>query len=198
MICKSCGKETANTKFCGFCGAKNENITEDTVIYHYLVDSSSTVDVNMVTEGVTLYYYYNTINYKNNSFSIKVNHLKDNTHSELFNHGVNVGNNKLDFFVEGIVPKESEKCICNQENQIINMSDGKSTICPNLLIDNYDVDSNHSAYIGKFSEDKLFYLMSRGISYDEANRLLLNGFLINSDSIDLHKIDLFIKQIEKI
>ena len=174
------------------------NITEDTVIYHYLVDSSSTVDVNMVTEGVTLYYYYNTINYKNNSFSIKVNHLKDNTHSELFNHGVNVGNNKLDFFVEGIVPKESEKCICNQENQIINMSDGKSTICPNLLIDNYDVDSNHSAYIGKFNEDKLFYLMSRGISYDEANRLLLNGFLINSDSIDLHKIDLFIKEIEKI
>lgn len=174
------------------------NITEDTVIYHYLVDSSSTVDVNMVTEGVTLYYYYNTINYKNNSFSIKVNHLKDNTHSELFNHGVNVGNNKLDFFVEGIVPKESEKCICNQENQIINMSDGKSTICPNLLIDNYDVDSNHSAYIGKFNEDKLFYLMSRGISFDEANRLLLNGFLINSDSIDLHKIDLFIKEIEKI
>lgn len=174
------------------------NITEDTVIYHYLVDSSSTVDVNMVTEGVTLYYYYNTINYKNNSFSIKVNHLKDNTHSELFNHGVNVGNNKLDFFVEGIVPKDSEKCICNQENQIINMGDGKSTICPNLLIDNYDVDSNHSAYIGKFSEDKLFYLMSRGISFDEANRLLLNGFLINSDSIDLHKIDLFIKEIEKI
>ena len=174
------------------------NITEDTVIYHYLVDSSSTVDVNMVTEGVTLYYYYNTINYKNNSFSIKVNHLKDNTHSELFYHGVNVGNNKLDFFVEGIVPKDSEKCICNQENQIINMGDGKSTICPNLLIDNYDVDSNHSAYIGKFSEDKLFYLMSRGISFDEANRLLLNGFLINSDSIDLHKIDLFIKEIEKI
>ena len=174
------------------------NITEDTVIYHYLVDSSSTVDINMVTEGVTLYYYYNTINYKNNSFSIKVNHLKDNTHSELFNHGVNVGNNKLDFFVEGIVPKESEKCICNQENQIINMSDGKSTICPNLLIDNYDVDSNHSAYIGKFSEDKLFYLMSRGISYDEANRLLLNGFLFICDSIDLHKIDLFIKEIEKI
>ena len=174
------------------------NITEDTVIYHYLVDSSSTVDVNMVTEGVTLYYYYNTINYKNNSFSIKVNHLKDNTHSELFNHGVNVGNNKLDFFVEGIVPKESEKCICNQENQIINMSDGKSTICPNLLIDNYDVDSNHSAYIGKFSEDKLFYLMSRGISFDEANRLLLNGFFFFFFSIDLHKIDLFIKEIEKI
>ena len=40
--------------------------------------------------------------------------------------------------------------------------------------------------------------MSRGISSQEANRLLLNGFLINSDSIDLHEIDLFVKEIEKI
>ena len=78
------------------------------------------------------------------------------------------------------------------------MNNGKSTICPNLLIDNYDVNSNHAAYIGKFSEEKLFYLMSRGISSQEANRLLLNGFLINSDSIDLHEIDLFVKEIEKI
>ena len=44
----------------------------------------------------------------------------------------------------------------------------------------------------------MFYLMSRGISRDTSYRLLLNGFLINSDSIDLHKIDLFIKEIEEI
>ena len=174
------------------------NITEDTVIYHYLVDSSSTVDVNMVTEGVTLYYYYNTINYKNNSFSIKVNHLKDNTHSELFNHGVNVGNNKLDFFVEGIVPKDSEKCICNQENQIINMNEGKSTVCPVLLIDNYDVDSNHGAYIGKFSEESVFYMLSRGIPRKDANQLLLKGFLVNSDSIEMSQIDLFLREIKRL
>lgn len=174
------------------------NITEDTIIYHFSVDSSSVVDIHMVTEGATLYYYYNTINYHNNSFKITVEHLKNHTHSELFNHGVNVNDKKLDFFVDGIVPKDSYECICNQENQIINMNNGKSTICPNLLIDNYDVNSNHAAYIGKFSEEKLFYLMSRGISSQEANRLLLNGFLINSDSIDLHEIDLFVKEIEKI
>ena len=174
------------------------NITEDTIIYHYSVNSSSDVNIHMVTEGVTLYYYFNTINYDNNSLKIKVEHLKDNTHSELFNHGVNVHDSKLDFFVDGVVTKSSKNCICNQENQIINMANGKSTICPNLLIDQYEVESNHGAYIGKFSDDKLFYMMSRGISYDEANRLLLKGFLINSDSIDLHKIDLFVQEIEKI
>ena len=174
------------------------NICEDTIIYHFSINSSSNVEVNLVTEGVTLHYYYNNINYDNNHFNIEVHHMKSNTHSELYNHGVNISNKKLDYHVEGIVPKESSKCICNQENQIINMSDGKSTIFPNLLIDNYDVESNHAAYIGKFSEDKIFYMMSRGITREEAERLLLNGFLINSDSIDLGQIELFIKEIEKI
>lgn len=174
------------------------NICEDTVIYHYSINSSSNVTINLVTEGVTLYYYYNNINYEDNKFCIDVCHKASNTHSEVFNHGVNVNTNKLDYLVKGIVPKESSKCICNQDNQIINMSDGKSTILPILLIDNYDVDSNHGAYIGKFKDEEIFYLMSRGISRNDSNRLLLNGFLINSDSVDMNKIDLFVKEIENI
>ena len=78
------------------------------------------------------------------------------------------------------------------------MNDGKSTICPNLLIDNYDVESNHAAYIGCFKEDILFYMMSRGISREVASRLLLNGFLINSDSIDMNKLAKFILEIKNI
>lgn len=174
------------------------NICEDTIIYHFSINSSSNVEINLVTEGVTLYYYYNNINYDDNDFKIKVNHMKNNTHSEIFNHGVNVNCNKLTYDVDGVVPKSSSKCICNQDNQIINMADGKSTILPILLIDNYDVDSNHSAYIGKFRDEELFYLMSRGISREMSNRLLLNGFLINSDSIDLNKIEEFKKEIENI
>jgi hypothetical protein len=174
------------------------DLEEDTIIYHYSINSSSDVVINLNKEDITLYYYYNNINYDDNELKISVNHNKSNTHSELYNHGVNISNKKLDYHVDGIVPKESSKCICNQENQIINMRDGKSTIFPNLLIDNYDVESNHAAYIGKFSEDKIFYMMSRGITREEAERLLLNGFLINSDSIDLGQIELFIKEIEKI
>ena len=68
----------------------------------------------------------------------------------------------------------------------------------NLLIDNYDVDSNHAAYIGKFKDEIMFYMMSRGISREVAYRLLLNGFLINSDSIEKDKIKLFLDEIEKI
>ena len=106
--------------------------------------------------------------------------------------------NKLDYDVCGKVISSSSKCICNQDNQIINLVDGKSTILPKLLIDNYDVDSNHAAYIGKFKDEILFYLMSRGISRSQGYRLLLNGFLINSLDIDKNKIKDFIDEIEKI
>ena len=174
------------------------DISEDTIIYHYSINCSTHVELNLVKEGVKVYYYNNVINYDDNTFTISVNHKSSNTHSELYNHGVNVLHHKFDFIVNGSVSKESSKCICNQENQIINMKDGKSTIFPNLFIDNYDVESSHSAYIGKFSFEKVFYMMSRGISKEDANHLLLNGFLIGSDSIDLHKIELFVKEIEKI
>ena len=40
--------------------------------------------------------------------------------------------------------------------------------------------------------------MSRGISRENSYKLLLNGFLINSDSIDMNKIDLFVKELENI
>ena len=174
------------------------NICENTIIHHFSINSSSNVEINLVTAGVTVYYYYHNLNYDNNSFQIKVHHLKGNTHSELFNHGVNVNDSKLSYYVDGIVPKESSNCICNQENQIINISNGKSTICPNLLIDNYEVDSNHGAYIGKFKESKIFYLMSRGVSRKDAVRLLLRAFLIHSDSVDLSQAESFMQEIEKI
>lgn len=174
------------------------NIEEDTIIYHFSINSSSDVKINLMVPGVQLHYYYNNINYDDNRFRIEIKHSVSGTHSEVFNHGVNVYSNKLTYDVSGIVPKSSEKCICNQENQIINMENGKSTICPNLLIDNYDVISNHAAYIGKFKDEILFYMMSRGISVQVAYRLLLNGFLVNTDSIDISKISDFINEIEKI
>ena len=174
------------------------DISEDTIIYHFSINSSSNVEINLVKEDVELYYYYSNINYDDNEFKISINHKKSNTHSEVYNHGVNMNNNKLTYYVDGIVPKKSSKCICNQENQIINIKDGKSTIWPNLLIDNYDVISNHGAYIGKFSEEKIFYLMSRGINKSDAYKLLLNSFLISSDSIELKKIERFVNEIKKI
>ena len=105
--------------------------------------------------------------------------------------------NKLDFEITGNVLNKSGKCECNQKNQILNISDGKSTILPKLLIDNYDVISSHSAYIGKFKDEILFYLMSRGISEKVSYDLLIKSFLVNGcDNTEL--IEKLEKEINKI
>ena len=35
----------------------------------------------------------------------------------------------------------------------------------------------HEATVSKIGDDQLFYLMSRGLSEDEANAMIVNGFL---------------------
>lgn len=174
------------------------DIKEDTIIYHFVVNESSNVTVNMLQKNVKLYYYFSAINYQDNYFKIRVNHLSSNTSSYVVNHAVNVDASKFTLEVDGVVPKESSKCICNQDNAIINLKNGQSTIKPNLLIDNFDVDSNHSAYIGKFRDEVMFYLLSRGIRLEVANKLLIKSFLLNTDSIDKSKIAIFEQEIDKI
>lgn len=167
------------------------------VVYHFVIDQESEVCINLNCEGASIDYYYNTINYHDHCYQINVNHHKDHTISHIYNHGVNVKDHKLHFSVNGIVPKDIVHCICNQENQIINIENGKSTICPNLFIDCYDVISNHSAYIGKFAAEKLFYLESRGLTREMAYRLLLKGFLIPQE-VDAGRLDQFLLEIENI
>ena len=174
------------------------DIYEDTVFYHYAVNSSSDVEIHLKKEGICFTYYYSVINDDDHEMKVSIYHDASNTYSYLYNHGVNVSSHKLFFDVSSYVPKHSPKCICNQENQIINLKNGKSTICPKLYIDHYDVDSNHAAYIGSFPEDTLFYMMSRGISLKLCNELLLKGFLLSSDSIDFSKINFFITKLESL
>jgi len=45
------------------------------------------------------------------------------------------------------------------------------------LIDEDDVKCGHAASVGQVSEEQIYYMMSRGITREEATRLIVNGFL---------------------
>lgn len=51
-----------------------------------------------------------------------------------------------------------------------------SDTIPAIVIDNNDVDLGHEAKIGRIDDDKIFYLMSRGITEQEAKAMLVRGF----------------------
>jgi Fe-S cluster assembly protein SufB len=42
---------------------------------------------------------------------------------------------------------------------------------------NDDVDIGHEAKIGRISDETIFYLMSRGISEEEAKAMVVRGFV---------------------
>ncbi len=48
---------------------------------------------------------------------------------------------------------------------------------PELEARNPNVDLSHEAAIGKIAEDEIFYLMTRGLSRDEAVSMLIRGFM---------------------
>ena len=55
-------------------------------------------------------------------------------------------------------------------------SESRSDTIPVDLVENDDIEYAHEAKIGKISDESIFYLMSRGLSEEEALKLIVRGF----------------------
>ncbi|NMW85549.1 Fe-S cluster assembly protein SufB [Peptoniphilus sp. AGMB00490] len=55
-------------------------------------------------------------------------------------------------------------------------SKSRSDTIPTIKIENNDIDIGHEAKIGRISDSVIFYLMSRGISEQEAREMVVRGF----------------------
>ncbi len=53
----------------------------------------------------------------------------------------------------------------------------RSDTIPVIDINNDDVDLGHEAKIGRISEEAIYYLMTRGISEEEAKAMIVRGFV---------------------
>jgi len=64
------------------------------------------------------------------------------------------------------------------EERILLISDtARAEVIPDLEIESDDVKCSHAATISRIPEEQLFYLMSRGISRPQAEKLIIEGFL---------------------
>src|SRR5207247_7331716 len=63
-------------------------------------------------------------------------------------------------------------------NRNLVLTDGaRADSVPNLEIETGDViGAGHASATGRFDDEQLFYLMSRGLAEDEARRLVVRGF----------------------
>ncbi len=85
-------------------------------------------------------------------------------------HSVWVGDVLIRKVAEGINTYESNKNLV--------LTDGcRADSVPNLEIETGEIEgAGHSSTTGRFDDEQLFYLRSRGISEDEARRLVVHGF----------------------
>ena len=107
-----------------------------------------------------------------------VNHLAPETKSTVSNYGISFEKGINNFKVNGIIKPNMKNSDVRQITKgLILHPTGECLAEPILLIDYYDVKAYHGATIGKISDDDLFYLMSRGLSKEEAFMLIINGIL---------------------
>ncbi len=143
-------------------------------------------------QNATINYNLNTISKGKQRVDIIAYHNSSNTNSYINNKSVTIDDGSIVFNVTGNVYNNIVDCNVHQDSKIINLNDAKCEINPILLIDENDVEAEHAAYIGKFKESDIFYLMSRGIPYDKAINLLVRGFLyidIKDDDVINNTID---------
>ncbi len=59
------------------------------------------------------------------------------------------------------------------------MLDNKSraTTFPSMEVDENEIEVSHEATVGKIGDEQLFYLMSRGLSEQEATKMIVSGFI---------------------
>lgn len=146
-----------------------------------------TDDIDLCNEMASVNYKSSSICREEEKYIVNINHLCKNTKSDIVNKAVALKNSKIKYIVNSNVIKEAIKSVLNQTSRIVTMGECETEIEPNMYIDLDDVEAKHGSIIGTFKEEDIFYLMSKGISYNDTIKLLVKGYLL-SNMIDNHEI----------
>ncbi len=103
-------------------------------------------------------------------------HNEKNTYSDTMAKGVVKDNSKL--LIRGLTRIEKNAAYSDgyEKADILIFDNAEADAIPNLEIENSEVKCSHGATIGQIEKEKLFYLQSRGLSEEESEHLIVEGF----------------------
>ena len=142
------------------------------------------IDIDLMCEYSKIDYRFSNICNNNENYVININHNNRNTVSNINNKTIAMDGSKINFVINSIVGKEYEKSILDQNTRIVTIGDTDAKISPNMFIDLDDVEARHGSVIGTFKDEMVFYLMSRGITYNDSIKLLVKGYLFSNIDVD--------------
>ena len=115
---------------------------------------------------------------QNQDTGCKVYHLAKNTSSSVLSKGISQGGGISNY--RGLIQinrgavdsKSSVRC-----DGLMLDSNSVAGTNPTMVVRESQVTVAHEAAVGKIGEEQLFYLMSRGLSEEDATKLIVSGFI---------------------
>ena len=149
-------------------GLMNDGYTISENVTH-LVGDGSYGDTKMVTVGRGK---------QKQNFTTKIIHWGKHSEGHILKHGVMKDEASSIFNGIGKIEHGATKSNAVQESRVLMLNEkARGDANPILLIDEDDVTAGHAASVGRVDPLQLYYLMSRGISKQNAERLVIHGFL---------------------
>jgi FeS assembly protein SufB len=108
----------------------------------------------------------------------KVIHFAPNTSSKIVSKSISKGSGRASYRgLLKVYPEASNvksNVVCDA---LLLDENSRSDTYPYIEIDNQDVTIGHEASVSKIGEEQLFYLMSRGLSEEQATTMIVSGFI---------------------
>ena len=136
-------------------------------------------NLSMIGAGATgkMSGFYFTDHVQHLDHDTQQNHLAPNTTSDLLFKGALTDNSRSVWQGMIYVSPEANKADGYQANRNLVLSkNARADSIPGLEILTDDVRCTHGATVGKIDEEQVFYLTSRGMPRDDAERLIVEGF----------------------
>jgi len=108
----------------------------------------------------------------------KVYHIGENTSSIVLSKGISKNGGISSY--RGLV--KISKSAKNSQTHVgcdglMLDNESKALTFPSMDVHEHEIKASHEAAVGKVGEDQLFYLMSRGLSEEEATKMIVSGFI---------------------
>ena len=141
------------------------------------------IDIDLCHSGSKVNYKFSNICKENENYTINVNHKACSTESYINNKSVALTDSKLNYVINSNVISKAIDSVLDQTTRIVLMGDADTKISPNMYTPLDNVEARHGSVVGTFSDDEVFYLMSKGISYNDTLKLLIKGYLLSNMDI---------------
>ncbi len=108
----------------------------------------------------------------------KMIHLAPNTSSTIVSKSLSRVGGKVNYRGTVVMSKEAINSKAKVECDTLILDDmSSSDTIPTNIVSNNSCTIEHEATVSKISEEQLFYLMSRGLSLEEATQMIILGFI---------------------